>query len=244
VASVGVLFLVADLIQRTLVAGFARAMPSRRGKLLAKWQRALARAVLRIVGSVGGAHIDPLPSIPGQQGVLIFMNHQSLLDIPLVVAAMKGEFPLIVTRQLYSRKIPLISHMVRLYRYPLVNPGATTRASIAGLRDQASSTRQPLVIFPEGHRTRDGKIRPFRTLGLKTVLAARPWTVYVVVADGFWRCARLPDFIRNVSSVRGRVEVRGPFQAPPPGSELGPFAREVREHMCEMLDQMRESATS
>jgi hypothetical protein len=35
--------------------------------------------------------------------------------------------------------------------------------------------------------------------------------VYVVVIDGLCRVARLPEFIRNLSRVRCRVEMVGPF---------------------------------
>ena len=52
------------------------------------------------------------------------MNHQSLFDIPLVVQSVVRGYPRIVTRQRYSRSIPLISHMVKLYQYPVVAPSA------------------------------------------------------------------------------------------------------------------------
>ncbi len=238
-AAFGVTFTVCDLIQRTAVVALARLRPGRREAILAWWQRMMASMVIGTVRSIGGAELGELPSIPGGGGILVLMNHQSLLDVPIVCASMDGKYPKILTRKRYGRRVPLISHMVRLYQYPLLDPGATTRGQLKHLREQAAESSHPFVIFPEGTRTRTGDIGRFKTLGLRTVLEARPWSVYVLVADGFWRWARLKRFGQNLSSMKGRVECAGPFESPSPGSDLNPFISEMRAVMIETLDRIR-----
>ncbi|MXX57260.1 MAG: 1-acyl-sn-glycerol-3-phosphate acyltransferase [Gemmatimonadetes bacterium] len=228
-----------DLVQRAIVAPMARLLPARREALLTRWQRFTAHVVILFLRHLGRVRFGELPHIPGDPGVLVMMNHQSLLDIPIIVASVHGVYPRIVTRSRYGRGIPLISHMTRLYRYPMVDPRAMLRGKLDELREEASASSHPLVIYPEGTRTRTGNIGPFKTLGLATILEARPWTVHVVVADGLWKWSRLQDFFGNLSSMDVRVRHAGPFAAPPAGTDPAPFMGEMRNVMNGMLAEMR-----
>lgn len=239
VTLVGAALVGLDLIQRLMIAPMARLLPRSRDALLTRWQRVPAHTVLFLLRHPGGVRFSRLPRVPSTAGVLVLMNHQSLVDIPLIVAAMRGTYPRIVTRRRYERGIPLISHMTRLYRYPLVDSRATVRGELERLRLEGASSSHPLVVFPEGTRTRTGRVGPFKTLGLTNILAARRWSVYVVVADGMWRWARLKDFLGKLSLIRVRVECRGPFESPPPDADARPFVTEMRQVMTGTLAEMR-----
>jgi 1-acyl-sn-glycerol-3-phosphate acyltransferase len=195
-----------------------------------------------MVRRIGGASFDELPLVPAGPGVLVLMNHQSVLDIPLVVAAHDELYPVIVTRARYSRGKPVISHMVRLYQYPVVDPGATVRGHLKRLADVAREAVTPVVIYPEGTRSRDGKIGRWKRRGIRILLENRQWEVYLLVADGFWQAARLKDFVATVSTVRGRMVRLGPFTSPPPGEPVDAFIDEMRERMEETLSELRASA--
>lgn len=234
--------LLSDPVQRLVIAPLVRLFPSRRIPVLTRWQNLMADVVLGGVRRIGGAKVAPLPKIPGGPGVLVVMNHQSLLDIPLVVSVLQGTYPRIVTRARYTRWIPLISHMTRLYKYPVVDPrarGAELRGAIATVREQAATADVPIAIFPEGTRTRDGEIGPFRPRGLEAILAARPWTVWIVVGDGFWQRARFKDFLGDMKAIEGKVEVVGPFEWHDPEADPGPFIGSLRQHAVERLGVMR-----
>ena len=241
-AALSAALVVCDSVQRAVVAPLARLLPGRRNALLTRWQRFTARLIIRFLRHLGRVRFGALPHIPAESGVLVMMNHQSLLDIPLVVASMHGVYPRIVTRSRYGRGIPLISHMVRLYRYPLVDPRATRRGDVETLRDAAATSTHPLVIYPEGTRTRTGRVGPFKTLGLATILGVRRWNVYVVAADGLWKWARLKDFFGNLSAMRVQVQCAGPFRSPLAGSDPVPFIGEMRGVMNGMLAEMRGDA--
>ena len=243
-ASLSVALFACDLIQRVLIAPMARLLPGSRDALLTEWQRFTAHVVIFFLRHMGGVRFARLPEIPATAGVLVLMNHQSLLDIPLVVASMHGVYPRILTRTRYARGVPLISHMTRLYRYPLVDSRATLRGELKRLRKEAAASAHPLVVYPEGTRSRTGRIGPFKTLGLATILAARRWSVYVVVADGLWKWARFKDFFGNLSLMRTRVECQGPFDSPSPDADLAPFIMEMRSVMTGKLDEMRREAAA
>lgn len=234
-----------DPVQRLVVSPAARLRPSSRLRLLTAWQKFLAWWVTKWLRSVGGATLPHPVEIPGEPGTLILMNHQSVVDIPMVVQAVRGSFPRIVTRTRYERWIPLISHMVRLYQYPVVNPranSAESRKYLAALRDAARNSEVPLALFPEGTRTRDGEIGPFKTTGLRLVLKQRRWKVYVMVADGFWERARLRDMLEGMSSIHGKLTLVGPLDWDDPRGDVEAFAEEVRSLMVEQLAAFRQTA--
>jgi 1-acyl-sn-glycerol-3-phosphate acyltransferase len=236
--------LLCDPVQRFVVAPAVRLFPSRRGRILTRWQQALARFILRCFASVGGAHIPKLPHVPADPGTLVIMNHQSVLDIPLVVASMDGSYPLIVTRRRYFRWIPLISHMLRLYQYPEVDPTANTakaRKMLTDLSVVARDAAPPVAIFPEGTRTRDGEIGRFKTRGLRKILSQRSWTIWVLVTDGFWERAKMKHFVGGMGRIDGRIEMLGPFRWEEDEEEADPreFIDGIRERMIATLSKMR-----
>lgn len=129
--------------------------------------------------------------------------------------------------------------MIRLYQYPTVDPGATVRSSLDDLRKQTASSPVPVVIFPEGSRTRDGELGKFRRMGLRSILGGRSWQVWIVAIDGWWEVGHLTDFLNNVSKVNGRMAVVGPFTSPEPGESVGAFIAEMEQRMGNLFGELR-----
>lgn len=242
-ASLGLLL--GDVVQHLVVAPWVWLMPSRRMAVLGRWMKIMAWMVTRPVGFISGCVIPRAPRIvPSGPGVLIIMNHQSLFDIPLVIQTVESNgYPRIVTRTRYvERWIPVVSQMVRLYQYPVVDPSANSdaiRKSLDDLARAAAETEVPLALFPEGTRSKNGEIGRFKKAGISRILAARPWTVYVFVGDGFWRAPRFKDFVRNLSHVEGRMEHVGTLEWTDPSADPMAFMEEVRNMMKERLSAMR-----
>jgi 1-acyl-sn-glycerol-3-phosphate acyltransferase len=243
IAVAAMTLVVADVFQRTIISMAVFLFPRRRDAILASWQQCMARSMLWAVTRIGGATVGGIPNIPARDGVLVLMNHQSLIDIPLVVRSLRPSYPRIVTRERYASGKPLISHMVRLYQYPTVNPRSTVRGHLSGLGEETAGSPVPVVIFPEGTRTRDGEVGRFKRPGLRAILSGRSWEVWLAVADGYWQCARLKDFRSSVSDIHGSMTVDGPITSPDPDS--GPevietFIDEMENRMGQMLSELRE----
>lgn len=237
-----VLFLVSDLLQRIVVYPVTWILPTRRAAILGTWQRYLCRTLFVILKVIGGADIPRPGRVPGGPGVLILMNHQSLLDIPMVIASVDGTFLRIVTRQRYAKWIPIISHTIRTLEYPVVNPGAkagTTRRYLERLGEVARTGDAPLVLFPEGTRTRNGKILRFQTSAFERILEARDWMVYVLVSDGYWRHAKLSHFVGGMHEIEGHLSVLGPFEWKDPEADPEDFIERMRDLMVEELARIR-----
>lgn len=235
--------LVSDLVQRFVISPWVKLRPSRRIPVLGRWIQLMAVLCTRPVVRIGGARIPVPPRIvPAKPGVLILMNHQSLFDIPLVVQMVDGGYPRIVTRARYERYIPLISLMVRLYQYPVVDPTANRqdlRVSIEKLGEEGRTADVPIAVFPEGTRTTDGEIGRFRSAGLKKLLSVRPWSVYVFCVDGFWKTAKFLHFLSGASGIDGRVAHLATLEWSDPSEDPGPFIAECRRLMLEGLVALR-----
>jgi 1-acyl-sn-glycerol-3-phosphate acyltransferase len=175
VATAGVFLVLADLVQRLVIVPLVWVAPARKERVLAGWQRWLASSLIGMTRVVGGAKFEPIPTIPSSPGVLVLMNHQSLLDIPIVVRSLSHGYPRIVTRKRYARGVPVVSRMLKLYEYPVVDPADPMKQQLKMFRSVAQDPRVPIVVYPEGTRSRDGVILPFRRGALDTLLRHRQW---------------------------------------------------------------------
>jgi len=243
VATIGAVVTVSDVTQRVVIATFVKVFPSRRQAVLAWWQRCMARAMVGSVRIVGGGTFRPLPTIPSESGILVLMNHQSLLDIPLANLMFEDGCPCIVTRKRYARGVPLISHMTRLYGYPLVDPNAPVKTHVKMLRNVARTSESPVLVYPEGTRSRNGELLPFRKGALNILLRHRTWKVYLAVADGVLPCGELATMLRGVDAVDCQVRVIGPFDTPEDAGDIPAWSEEMQNHMREGLRALR-AATS
>jgi 1-acyl-sn-glycerol-3-phosphate acyltransferase len=214
--------------------------PPRRDRILRAWVLLGRDFIMTVLKVVGHARFDIQPFIPCRGGILIVANHQSLVDIPVLYACVPDGCPRMVSHARYGRGIPMVSLTLKLCDAILVQPARTGRAELDALAETARGAVHPIVIFPEGHRTRDGEIRPWKRAGLETFLSAREWTVHVVVIDGLWRAARIPDFIRTIATVECRAESAGSFEYDGRGrANHDEFIERIHRAMCAKLSQMR-----
>ena len=149
-----------------------------RGRIQHGCSRLWARLILwtsRVRIRVSGLeHIQP--STP----YVLCVNHQSHMDIPIVLAALPFQFRFAAKKQLF--RYPFLGwHLRRSGHVPIdrENP----RAAVKSLREAAESIRHgtPVVIFPEGGTSLDGGIMPFKgggfMLATKSEVAAVPATI-------------------------------------------------------------------
>ncbi|UCH84202.1 MAG: 1-acyl-sn-glycerol-3-phosphate acyltransferase [Candidatus Latescibacterota bacterium] len=239
-----ILFVCADLLERTIVVALIKLKPSARNGILHSWQRRISLLTIGIIRRIGGVPVEINPEIPWGDGVLVVMNHQSIIDIPLAFLTVVGGYSRIITRERYRSGLPLISHMIRLYDHPTVQPGERISTEIRKLRKLAVTSVHPIVIFPEGARSRDGEIGQFNTAGLRTLLTARTWKVHAVVVDGLWRATSPSDFARNVKSMRVRVEEVGAFDFNHKTDDAAQFAAKLEQDIRAGLNDMRRASTT
>jgi 1-acyl-sn-glycerol-3-phosphate acyltransferase len=225
--------------QRVFLWPASRLWPRHRDRLMWSFMVRMGGWVLAIF-RMGGARFRRRGSVPAGTGPrLVLMNHQSILDVPTIFLLTYPEIPQIVTRRRYARHVPLVSLMLRILDYPLVEPESDPRGAIATLKKAARRGSPGVLLFPEGHRSRDGSIGPFETAGVRVVLGERAMPVFLIVTDGFWVAPRVVDFAFRVHRLHGETEVLGPFQPPATTAEIPAFVERMRATMIDHLTQMR-----
>lgn len=232
------------LLQRVVIFPLVWARPASAFRLLAWWIRLQAANTLTLLRTLGGVRLRVVGRIDPHSCIVI-MNHQSLIDIPIGLSLMPGPLPLIAARRRYARGLPGISPYVRTAPNPLVSQQPEHRkADLAGILRTAAlvdAGRASLLLFPEGHRTRNGDILPFMPGGLHTVLSRTRRPVYCIVGDGMWQSRTLKEALLRLAGLRIDVRVIGPFEPPADKTDIQAFVDHIRTRMIETLNQMRRS---
>ena len=230
--------------QRLIVWPLVTLLPRRRTAVVRVWLRMQARATLGMARSVAGLRVVVRGVIPPQSCIVV-MNHQSVLDVPLGVWLIRGPQVVIPTRDRYKRGIPGISPLVRLAGFPVVSQKRSiSREELKGLTDAADLVargERTMLIFPEGHRTRDGSIGRFMRSGLRIVLRRAKQPVYCVVADGMTQARTTTDALTGFGGSTIRVAILGPYtiEEPATPAKIDEFMEVIRQRMIETLAAMR-----
>lgn len=130
------------------------------GRVQHRISRAWSRMLLRVSGvkvTVEGIEkLDP-------KGSYVFVaNHSSYMDTPVVLAHIPLQFRFFAKKGLFH--IPFLgTHLRRAGHLPVVRDDP--RASLKSATDAAIIIRErgiSMLLFPEGGRTRDGKLQDFK----------------------------------------------------------------------------------
>lgn len=127
---------------------------------------ALARLWSRVILGVPGVKVEVRMHAPLEPGrPYVFMpNHASMVDIWAVFVAIPATFRFIAKKQL--SRIPLFGWAMSAGRFIFIDRqnAASARRTVAEASRRIRSG-QSVVIFPEGTRTRDGRLLPFKKGG-------------------------------------------------------------------------------
>lgn len=131
--------------------------------LAVPWARGILRASGIRVNATGREHVD-------RGTPRIYMtNHQSYFDIFALLACLPVDFKFILKQELMS--IPLLGPAMRRAGYIGIERG-DPRKAVKSMNDAAERIRSgaSVLIFPEGTRSPDGKLQPFKKGGFNLAL--------------------------------------------------------------------------
>jgi len=146
------------------------------------WSRLIMKTILSPV-KVTGMDIDK-DKIDTSKPRVYAVTHASALDIPILYVYLPFQFRIIFKSELLA--YPFIGwHLKRSGQVCInqQNPAASIGAIKSALRSLRSG--MPLVIFPEGGRTRDGKIQPFLPGAFFLAIKAQADIVPIALIDTF-----------------------------------------------------------
>jgi 1-acyl-sn-glycerol-3-phosphate acyltransferase len=125
-----------------------------------------------IVGLTGGVRVYGREHLPATGSFLICANHCSLLDPPLVGVSIGREIGYVAKEELF--KYPILRSILHRVNAIPVNRARLSRETIKAILNKLKTGR-PVVLFPEGTRSRDGRLGRGKTgIGLLARLAGTP----------------------------------------------------------------------
>ncbi len=243
-ACLGLLGVIAPLLRYLIVVPWTFLQPQRGQELGLGWVSWIARTLVFFL-RLGGATIEIDGEIDcGQPGVVI-MNHQSVLEVAPLIHILKPRLPRFAARARYARWIPTVSPAVRYLECIVIDPRRDRTGAVIALQQAAQQgLRHAVMLFPEGHRTKDGEIAPFRPAGMTALLQGRPMPVWTIVSDGFWHFRKVMDTFLGLGTVRGRLKVVERVMSPENPDDLPAFIEERRQNMIRELAKMRAEAAN
>ena len=160
-----------------------------------KWSEASARG-LRI-----SIQADGLENVPGN-GFVFASNHQSLIDILVLGAALPGDFKWAAKRSLMN--VPFLGWHLRLAGHVPVDrqKGRGAATGVAKAFERVLRGDKPLLVFPEGTLTHDGQVMPFKDGGFRAaVWADRP--VVPVALEGTYALMSRGAVVAGILAAKG-----------------------------------------
>lgn len=183
-----------------------------------KVARIWAKGILRVAGVKvvvrGLGHID------SGRSRIYMSNHQSLFDIPILLAHLPVQFRWLAKAELF--RIPVFGQAMARAGYISIDR-ADRRSAFKSLTRAARMIKDgvSVLIFPEGTRSNDGAVQPFKKGGF--VLAVDSGVpVMPVITLGPHEI--MPKGSLTITPGNALVEIRPPIDA-------GQYGRKTKDHL-------------
>ena len=202
------------------------------------WQRAIQFFGWAVAPVLFRFRVFGREHLPARSAFLIVSNHQSFLDPVLLGLAVRREIAFMARASLF-RSAPFRLLISALHSFP-VRRGrvdlAAVKAAVARLRGG-----QVVGLFPEGTRTRDGSLAPFRA-GFGMIAGRAGVPVVPAAIDGaheVWPRSRLLPRPGTIWVAFGRPMAAN--HSHHARSRRGEFGADVREQVGVLRQHLSES---
>lgn len=211
----------------------------------AAWHRALRLLAQRLVlgpviKAVTRTRVEGVDNLDGLKGpVVVVANHSSHLDTAVIITGL----PRRISRHLavgaaadyfFARWWTKVITSLFFNTYPINRAGSGGRRKGKGLSQQLISSGVPILIYPEGTRTRDGAMKHFKPGAAALCVAEGVPCVPVALIGTF---EAMP--VGRSCPAPGRPEIRvlvGRPMRPLPGEKARDFSERIAARVETMLN--------
>lgn len=173
---------------------------------------------------------------------IIISNHQSLFDIPCYMNFFRDKEVRFVAKDNLSRHIPLVSEMLRAQEHCMVPRKGSPMIAMKVIDDfgkRVMERNQIPILFPEGTRTKDGRVGKFYSAGFRKLNEATKLPVVCCALDGGYQVRDLENIMRNLQNGSYRVKILKVFDSPASKEDEVKILEESRVLIQQQLDEWR-----
>jgi len=176
-------------------------------------------------------------NLPQGRPIIFLANHQSMFDIPPLIYYLRKFHAKFISKIELTKGIPSISFNLK-YGGAANIDRKDSRQSISEIIKLATKMKEnnwSAAIFPEGTRSKDGKVKTFQVGGIATILKKCPNALLVPIAiKNTWKITEYGYYPLN-SFVRMTWDVLEPIE--PAGSPAEELVKEAEDKIKAYLHQ-------
>lgn len=138
--------------------------------------------------------------LPTDRPIIFVANHQSMYDIPSLIWFLRKHHPKFISKIELTKGIPSISFNLKYGGGANIDRKDSKQSigEIIKLGRRMNEKNWSTVIFAEGTRAKDGKMKPFQVGGIATLLKIVPTAIIVPVAiENSWKIVRNGSYPLN-----------------------------------------------
>ncbi len=172
-------------------------------------------------------------ALPVDRPIIFVSNHQSMFDIPPLIYHLRKNHAKFISKIELTKGIPSISFNLKYGGAANINRKDQKQAlaEISKLAKNMKEKNWSCIIFPEGTRTKTGKMKPFGVGGLATLFNKVPRALIVPIAiSGSYNMVKYGNYPLN-TFLKMKWEVLKPIE---------PAAKTV-ENLIQELEQVIQS---
>jgi 1-acyl-sn-glycerol-3-phosphate acyltransferase len=189
------------------------------------------------------ARLDVRGEVPAGRFIVI-SNHQSIADIAILASSLRELNVKFVAKEDLGRGIPAVSLALREWGSALISRNGS-RKDVARLREMAARLEYwdgSVAIFPEGTRSRDGRVQAFKPAAVRIVGDVADLPILPVAIDGTYAASDLVGFAKNMSGARGTLTIGRPIAPDEWRGNVDQVVQDVRGWIAETIERDRASA--
>jgi len=209
---------------------------TRANRLTRHWHVVLTELTLRLLD----CRLDVRGTVPPGRYIII-ANHQSTADIAILPWALRSLNVKFVAKEGLRRGIPTVSMALTHWGSALISRHATRedlrrmKVMARGLAHWSAS----VVIFPEGTRSRDGRLLPYKAGAVRIVAKEADLPLLPVVIDGTFVAPDLGGFARHMPGARGMITIGTAIPPDVWADRLDDVIEEIRNWTLETIERGR-----
>ena len=199
------IFVWSCIVIATLVLGglaFATYLFDRKGKVGHYYAKLWGKAAVLANGV--RVRVDGLEHLNGRGPYIFMSNHQGFYDIFALLGHLPYQFKWLAKKELFS--VPFLGWTMAAVGYIRIDREGT-RDTVKAMNEAAQKIQDGMsvVIFPEGSRSPDGSIQPFKKGGFTLAIKSKVPIVPIAIS-GSREIMPKDSLIANPGEIRMRVD--------------------------------------